>query len=179
MLVSVGVGSIKGTYKGAVRLADKHPPHSFVLKASGAGGPGTVSAECRVLLIDTPDGVTYVEYDADTVIGGMIAGVGQRMLTGVAKKLAAQFFHSVDGVLTGERQVSRPADRGTPVPVAAGTRPTAVTSPGAVSPGGMTWPTPNPQHQQPQILVGGVALGALAALSGVVVGWLMGRSGRR
>jgi carbon monoxide dehydrogenase subunit G len=119
MLITVGVGSIKGTYKGAVRLSDQHAPHSFVLRASGAGGPGTVSAECRVLLIDTPDGVTHVEYDADAVVGGMVAGVGQRMLAGVAKKLASQFFSSVDDVLTGAAAVKNaPATKAAAAPAA-------------------------------------------------------------
>ena len=40
----------------------------------------------------------------------MIGGVGQRVLTGVAKKTAGEFFQAVDDVLTGKaprRPVSR------------------------------------------------------------------------
>jgi uncharacterized protein len=164
MLVSVGVGTIKGSYQGTVQLADRHPPHSFVLKAAGAGGPGTVSAECKVLLIDTPDGITFVEYDADAVVGGMVAGVGQRMLTGVAKKLATQFFRSVDGVLTGEAPLEK-----------------ATTTVATAPPGGLVSPTQAmaAANVKAAAQAGAVAAGALAALSGVVVGWLLGRSGRR
>ena len=100
MTVTAGVASIKGSYAGSVQLAELQPPNSFVLRASGAGGPGTVSADVSVRLSER-DGVTVLDYDADAVVGGMIGGVGQRMLAGVAKKLAGEFFADVDEVLTG------------------------------------------------------------------------------
>ncbi len=101
MTVTAGVASIKGTYAGDVQLTDQEEPHAFVLKASGAGGPGTVSADVKVRLADGGDGTTVLSYDADAIVGGMIGGVGQRILSGVAKKTAAEFFQAVDDVLTG------------------------------------------------------------------------------
>ena len=100
MTVTAGVASIKGSYAGTVQLAELQPPNSFVLRASGAGGPGTVTADVSVRLSER-DGVTVLDYDADAVVGGMIGGVGQRMLAGVAKKLAGEFFAGVDEVLNG------------------------------------------------------------------------------
>ncbi len=102
MTVTAGVASIKGTYQGEVALTDPRPPSSFVLKASGAGAPGTVSADVVVTLADAGDSSTRLEYDADAVVGGMVGGVGQRVLTGVAKKTAGEFFAAVDDVLTGK-----------------------------------------------------------------------------
>ena len=108
MTVTAGVASIKGSYAGTVSLTDLPEPHSFLMKAAGAGGPGTVDAEVRVSLAeagDSGDG-TRLSYDADAVIGGVIGGVGQRMLIGVAKKLAGEFFSAVDDVLTGARPLA-------------------------------------------------------------------------
>lgn len=177
MVVSVGVGSIKGVYKGRVRLSDQRAPHSFTLHAAGAGGPGTVSAECRILLVDTPEGVAHVEYDADAIVGGMVAGVGQRMLTGVAKKLAAQFFGSVDAMLTGERVGPAGVEAGAVAGTGAGTHGAVepMAGRGAVAPVGHG---PVAAPARPAVLVSGVAAGAVAALAGVVVGWVMGRAGR-
>src|SRR3712207_6498404 len=98
---SAGVASIKGVYQGDVELTDQQPPGSFVLKASGAGAPGTVSADVKVTLTGDGAGRTRRDYDADAVVGGVIGGVGQRVLSGVAKKTAGEFFQAVDGVLTG------------------------------------------------------------------------------
>jgi hypothetical protein len=168
MVVTVGVGSIKGTYKGRVELADRAAPRSFTLRASGAGAPGTVSAECRMLLVDEADGQTRVEYDADAVVGGVVGGVGQRMLGGVARKLAGQFFTGMDGVLASEsRSTLEPGAKA--AGTADGLRYAPVAAPGPPAAGGAG-----------TIAIMAAALaGATAALSGVVVGWAMGRSRAR
>lgn len=99
MTVTAGVASIKGTYLGDVALTDPLPPTGFTLRASGAGAPGTVSADVRVTLEDAGDGRTLLSYAADAVVGGPVGGVGQRVLSGVAKKTAGEFFRAVDAVL--------------------------------------------------------------------------------
>jgi uncharacterized protein len=183
MVVTVGVGSIKGTYKGRVELADRAAPRSFTLRASGAGAPGTVSAECRMLLVDEAPARTRVEYDADAVIGGVVGGVGQRMLGGVARKLAGQFFHGMDGLLTREGAGAAEAVEAVGAVGAAGRQTEAVPAAAVVRPaaGPVTaYPIAVPPGQLSSSNAGATLAGAAAALSGVVLGYLMGRlSGRR
>ena len=100
MNVTVGVGAIRGTYAGEVRLSDKEHPTSYVMHASGAGGPGNVRAKVLISLEPSVEGTTLT-YSADAVVGGAVAGVGQRMMTGVAKRMAGQFFKAIDNELTG------------------------------------------------------------------------------
>src|SRR3954447_9745791 len=52
MTITAGVASIKGTYEGDVRLTDHSEPASFVLRATGSGAPGTVSADVTVTLAE-------------------------------------------------------------------------------------------------------------------------------
>jgi uncharacterized protein len=104
LTITTGMAAVRGTYTGEVQLADQQAPGSFTLKASGAGGPGTISTDVRVRLTAADDGSTRLSYDADAVVGGVIAGVGQRMLAGVAKRMAEQFFGSVDELLTGSQE---------------------------------------------------------------------------
>jgi carbon monoxide dehydrogenase subunit G len=101
MTVAAGVGSIKGVYDGQVHLSDVQHPETFRMHARGAGAPGTIGAEVLITLVEHADGGTHLSYDADATVGGMIGGVGQRMLTGVAKKMANEFFTNVDTVLGG------------------------------------------------------------------------------
>jgi carbon monoxide dehydrogenase subunit G len=181
MVVTVGVGSIKGTYKGRVELAEQTAPRSFTLRASGAGAPGTVSAECRMLLVDEAAARTRVEYDADAVVGGVVGGVGQRMLGGVARKLAGQFFTGMDGVLA--RQGVAAGEPGELVPTAA----PGIAAADAMQPatGPVTaYPIATPPGQlgssNAAVALSAGLVGAAAALSGVVLGYVMGRlSGRR
>jgi uncharacterized protein len=119
MTVTAGVASVRGTYAGDVRLTDQRAPHGFVLRAAGSGAPGTVSADVTVELAPGDDGTTRLAYDADAVVGGMIAGVGQRLLTTVAKRTAGEFFTAVDQVLTGGGVEGVPAEVGAPATVGA------------------------------------------------------------
>jgi carbon monoxide dehydrogenase subunit G len=174
MAVTAGVASVKGTYAGEVELTDQDPPNSFLLKASGAGTPGTVSTQVRVRLAGGDDGTTVLTYDADAVVGGPVGGVGQRILAGVARRTAGEFFAAVDSVLTGA--ASAPAVAG---PAAAVGRAAAVGSgaPVAAAPAVFTRP-PAPRGTVPGFAAG-VALGALAALLGAVVGAAVARRGTR
>ncbi|MDI2124725.1 SRPBCC family protein [Yinghuangia seranimata] len=173
MTVTMGVASIKGTYLGNVQITDQVHPGSFVLRASGSGGPGTVSADVKVTLADLGDGRTRLDYDADAIVGGMIGGVGQRVLTGVAKKTAGEFFKSVDRVLAGglpEPQASVPAPRAavgaadTATPAA----PTVFTRADSGSGAGLGGDLGGD-------FVKGAAFGAAVALAGVIVGGVIAR----
>ncbi len=181
MTVSAGVASIKGVYQGKVALHDQQPPGSFRLKASGAGAPGTVSADVLVSLVDAGDGTTRLDYDADAVVGGMVGGVGQRMLTGVAKKTAGEFFSAVDKVLTGTES---PGAAFSVVPSAAAVSSTSATSPtggsAATSAGqGRVFAAPAAVTATStggsRDLLTGAVVGAAAALLGVLVGALVSR----
>jgi uncharacterized protein len=158
--VMAGVASIKGTYSGDVRLTDQAEPDSFVLHASGAGAPGTVNADVRVTLADADGGATRLAYDADAVVGGVIGGVGQRMIVGVAKKTAGEFFAAVDDVLTGreERILREPS-------VATGT----------AAPEVFTAPSRQRAPMSAADMSTAAFTGALIALAGVVLGWLITR----
>lgn len=171
MTVAAGVASIKGVYKGRVALHDQQPPGSFRLKASGAGAPGTVSADVLVRLADGGDGTTRLDYDADAVVGGMVGGVGQRMLTGVAKKTAGEFFSAVDDVLTG----AEPAAAATPGPAAP---PAPAPAPGEAAAPAAVFTAPGAAPGAAAAsgdVVKGVLAGALAALLGVLVGGIIAR----
>jgi len=164
MTVAAGVGSIKGVYDGRVRLSDQQEPDSFRLHAEGSGAPGTISADVLVTIAAAADGGTALGYDAEAAVGGMIGGVGQRMLAGVSKRMAAEFFGNVDAVIaSGPQQV----------PVTSAVSPDA--SPAAAS--GAVFAAPRSTRAGAGFAAG-VAVGAAAALAGALVGAWVSRRGR-
>lgn len=183
MTVTAGVASIKGTYLGTVRLTDPDPPRSFVLRASGAGNPGTVDASVTVSLAGEDGGTTRLQYDADAAVGGTIAGVGQRMLSSAARRTAQEFFTNVDAVLTeglaeaAPGPAAEPATEATAAETAATATPEA--GPGDARPrAAAVFESPHPSgrtHAAAGDFVKGVAFGAAIALAGVAVGGLLGR----
>ncbi len=96
--MKVGVAAVKGTFEGKVRLSDQQPPDSYRMGVEGTGAPGFVRGTTAITFTDV-EGGTRVSYSADVQVGGLIAGVGQRMLGGVAKMLADQFFSRMSQLL--------------------------------------------------------------------------------
>lgn len=162
--VHAGVASIKGTYDGRVRLADQDPPNSYTLRATGSGSPGTIDATATVSLTDE-SGRTRVDYDADAVIGGAIAGVGQRVVAGVAKRNAATFFDAVDQHLAGELDGRREA-----APVAAGDGVDVAADGDGTPPRVYRRPPKEPSAPDVVPLLLAAFAGAVIALLGVLVG---------
>ncbi|PSK89139.1 hypothetical protein CLV63_12712 [Murinocardiopsis flavida] len=171
--VTAGVASVKGTFQGEVRLTDLDRPRSLVLRASGAGAPGTVRAEVAVVLAEADDGRTELSYDADAVVGGMVGGVGQRVLAGVAKKMAGEFFARLGAELSGGGAVEAPG-AGAPTAGAPAEAPAAeAPQEAALYRGRRTAATPESR----QDFVRGAVFGAAVAFAGVLIGVLAGRRG--
>jgi carbon monoxide dehydrogenase subunit G len=179
MTISAGVASIKGTYAGEVALTDPDPPHSFVLRARGQGAPGTVDATVRVRLAPDDSAGTRVDYDADAIVGGMIGGVGQRMLSTVAKRTAGEFFAAVEQALA-EPVAAVPA----PAPEAARPEQPEALRPEQPGPAQRPVYTAPPRSARPDgavawAMTAAFAAGGAMALAGVALGYLMGRRSRR
>ncbi len=174
MTVSAGVASIRGTYAGTCTLSDLVPHQSLVMRAEGAGAPGTVAADVAVRFSDNGDGTTGVAYDADAVVGGMIGGVGQRMLTAVSKRMAGEFFGAVDAAIA-----SGGAGDGVPAPTGVTAEPSAPEAAPAVGQRFTATPTSvgGRAGSTDDFLKGAVVGGALV-LAGVIVGGLFGRRSR-
>jgi carbon monoxide dehydrogenase subunit G len=199
MTVTAGVASVRGTYAGDVRLTDHRAPNGFVLRASGSGTPGTVTADVTVSLAPGDNGTTELTYDADATVGGMLGGVGQRLLTTVAKRTAGEFFTAVDQVLTGGEVEAALTPGGGPAEAGAvatgGTTTGAVGAPipgtvGAGAPasagGGGAGARVYSAPARPATrgipggeFAAGVVLGAAAALLGALVGGYLARRAAR
>jgi carbon monoxide dehydrogenase subunit G len=159
MTVTAGVAAIKGTYSGSCTLSDLVPNESLVMRLQGAGAPGTVDATVRVTFAEA-DGSTTVAYDADAVVGGMVGGVGQRMLTSVSRRMAAEFFGNVATAIGAPSVPAAPAAERA-APVAAGQ---VFTAPARTSGIGSR-----------DDFVKGIVVGAGLVLLGVVAGSICGR----
>lgn len=186
MTISAGVAAIRGTYEGEVHLKDKREPSYLKMVASGAGGPGTIQVEVDVDMEPQGDG-TLIRFVADAVVGGMIGGVSQRMLASVGKRLAAEFFKSIDDHLQNgpaaapagptaaaisetDRSAAETREGGASVAAPASGAPQSFSRPGAAA---------SPAAAgSPDAFVKGTLTGAALVLVGVVVGALLGRRAR-
>jgi carbon monoxide dehydrogenase subunit G len=157
MTVTAGVAAIKGTYDGSCSLFDLQEHASLVMRLQGAGAPGTVDATVDVAFEDLGAEGTRISYDADAVVGGMVGGVGQRMLASVSKRMAGEFFGNVGDAIGSPQPASTPG-----------------VSTSSTTEGVFTAPA-KPAAGLGNDFVKGIAVGAGLVLLGVIAGSVFGR----
>jgi hypothetical protein len=94
-IMKAGVGMIKGTFKGNVKLEEMQPPVHYRIVVDGKGAPGFVKGTGDFDL-EEKDGATLIRYAGEMQVGGTIAGIGQRMIQGAAKMMATRFFSALE-----------------------------------------------------------------------------------
>jgi carbon monoxide dehydrogenase subunit G len=105
----VKVGPVSATFKGNVELSDLNPPNSYRISGAGEGGvAGFAKGGAKVSLSDAPEGC-ILRYDVEANVGGKLAQLGGRLIDGVAKKMADQFFTNFVKLVSGEAPLSPPA----------------------------------------------------------------------
>jgi uncharacterized protein len=91
-VVKIKIGPVGASFKGKVQLSDIDAPNGYTISGEGEGGiAGFANGGAKVGLADAPGG-TLLKYDVTANVGGKIAQLGSRLIDGVAKKMADQFF---------------------------------------------------------------------------------------
>jgi uncharacterized protein len=90
--MTAAVGPVKARFNGKLLLSEVDPPNAYTLAFEGSGGPaGFGKGTSRVSLAPEAGG-TRLSYTAKASVGGRLAQVGSRLIDGVAKKMAEDFF---------------------------------------------------------------------------------------
>jgi len=103
------VGPVKARFRGKVKLTDLDPPKSYRISGEGDGGVAGFAKGGANVALEANDGGTLLVYHVEAQIGGKLAQLGQRLVNGVAKKLADQFFEKFAGAV-GEPLPGHPAE---------------------------------------------------------------------
>jgi aerobic-type carbon monoxide dehydrogenase small subunit (CoxS/CutS family)/carbon monoxide dehydrogenase subunit G len=99
-LVLVSVGPVTARFKGRVSLDERQPLLGYRLSGEGEGGiAGFGQMEARVSLQDSGT-QTRLDYVVDASVGGKLAQIGSRLVSGVAQKMADDFFARFHQILS-------------------------------------------------------------------------------
>lgn len=105
--VTMKVGAVKAKLKGNVELSEIDAPNSYVISGQGQGGvAGFAKGGATVRLSDGDGGGTKLTYEAKAELGGKLAAVGSRVIQGIAKKMADDFFGKFSRHLSGEEEAA-------------------------------------------------------------------------
>ncbi len=93
-LVEVKLGPVSGRFKGSLEIADKVEPERYTLRVKQNSPIGNVAGDF-VIALEEGDGETAVSFTGDARLTGVIASIGQRVLSGVARNHTDKFFKAL------------------------------------------------------------------------------------
>jgi hypothetical protein len=93
-IIRVGVGPIRSDFKFRIEIVEKQPTRHVRLKATGAGSGSNVNVDAVIDLKDHTGGCT-LSYKADVKVGGIMAGLGQRLMKDTAEKIITNIFECI------------------------------------------------------------------------------------
>jgi carbon monoxide dehydrogenase subunit G len=106
------VGPVKAKFNGKLVLSDLNPPNSYSLSFEGSGGAAGFGKGSAQVSLKTEGTGTRLTYSAKASVGGKLAQVGSRLIDGVARKMADDFFTAFNEKLAGP--AAKPAEAATP-----------------------------------------------------------------
>lgn len=117
LVTTAAIGPVKAKFRGKLLLADLDPPNSYSLQFDGQGGAAGFGKGSATVSLAADGAGTRLNYVVKAQVGGKLAQLGSRLIDGVAKKMADDFFAAFN------RQMA--------APVAADAEPPGATVPGA------------------------------------------------
>ncbi len=98
-VVTQKIGPVKATFRGRVTLSDIVEAESYLISGEGKGGAAGFAKGGAHVRLAEEDGVTTLFYEVEAKVGGKLASLGNRLIGGVAKKLADQFFENFENAV--------------------------------------------------------------------------------
>jgi carbon monoxide dehydrogenase subunit G len=86
------IGPVSAKFKGRMTVTESDPPRAYTLVFEGQGGAAGFAKGQASITLTPQEGATLLGYTAKASIGGKLAQVGSRLVDGVARKLAGEFF---------------------------------------------------------------------------------------
>ena len=95
------IGPVSATFKGVVQISDVVEGQSCTISGEGKGGAAGFAKGGAKVALTPVDGGTELSYEVEAKVGGKIAQLGSRIIDGVARKLADEFFARFQATLEG------------------------------------------------------------------------------
>jgi carbon monoxide dehydrogenase subunit G len=99
--MTAAVGPVKAKFTGKLLLQDLNPPNSYSIAFEGSGGAAGFGKGGAQVNLTPEGGATRLAYSAKATVGGKLAQIGSRLVDGVARKMADDFFVKFNAVVAG------------------------------------------------------------------------------
>ena len=107
--MTAAVGPVKAKFSGKLLLSDIDPPNAYSLAFEGSGGAAGFGKGSAQVSLAPESGGTLLTYKAQASVGGKLAQIGSRLIDGVAKKMADDFFIRFNKTVAPAGELASPA----------------------------------------------------------------------
>jgi carbon monoxide dehydrogenase subunit G len=105
LMMRAKIGPVNAKFKGLMTLQDVNAPQSYRLVFEGQGGvAGFAKGQAAVDLAPEGDESTRLSYSVKAMVGGKLAQLGARLIDGVARKLADEFFTKFNAIMSAGKE---------------------------------------------------------------------------
>lgn len=94
-VAQVGLGSVKVRFTTDVEWLELEAPNRATMKAHGRAPGSTMDASSTMVLEPRGEASTQLIWTADVTVQGTIASLASRLMSGVSRRLTAEFFDCV------------------------------------------------------------------------------------
>jgi hypothetical protein len=101
IVTTAAIGPVKARFRGKLLLSDLDPPNSYSLSFDGQGGAAGFGKGSAKVSLATEAAGTRLSYAVKAQVGGKLAQIGSRLIDGVAKKMADDFFSAFNHKIAG------------------------------------------------------------------------------
>ncbi|HUG17164.1 MAG TPA: carbon monoxide dehydrogenase subunit G [Thermomicrobiales bacterium] len=98
-VVRAGVGMIRGNFNFDIRWLDMDEPSHARMQADGKVPGSAVAMTSEMQLVDGEVGGTVMNWSSNVRVSGTIAGVGARLMSGVADRQTKEVFACIKSKL--------------------------------------------------------------------------------
>jgi len=110
LVTTAAIGPVKAKFRGKLLLADLDPPNSYSLSFDGQGGAAGFGRGSALVSLTAAGSATRLNYAVKAQVGGKLAQLGSRLIDGVAKKLADDFFAAFNEKIAAPAATEAPGE---------------------------------------------------------------------
>jgi carbon monoxide dehydrogenase subunit G len=92
LTMTARIGPVSARFKGLMTLADVNAPRGYTMIFEGQGGVAGFAKGQAAVELAPEEAATRLSYSVKAMVGGKLAQLGARLIDGVARKLADDFF---------------------------------------------------------------------------------------
>jgi carbon monoxide dehydrogenase subunit G len=101
VMTTASIGPVRAKFKGKLLLADLDPPNAYSLSFDGQGGAAGFGKGSAKVSLAAEGAGTRLRYAVKAQVGGKLAQIGSRLIDGVSKKMADDFFAAFNREIGG------------------------------------------------------------------------------